>query len=182
MNALSLSKTIAAELAVGRSSNWRLARALSDFHRSRGWVELGFETMGDYLISIGLTRTAYYRLICIEETFGHMVTPAQMKCLAFSKLSIATNGVSAGVVTRAAALRDCEELTAREMRVKYAFQAGHSAQARRMVMAMGRIQANDAVIDVLLSLLEDSSITDQQARSWAIDLCKDSMTREASLT
>lgn len=113
----------------GVKSAWvTLAARLYDCHRHDDWRTLGYGSLGEWLAQadIGIERGHYYAMVRVFETFviEHAVPVQQLAAVDVSKATEVLPAVRDGKVTPEEALADCEALTRRDLRERYARHGG----------------------------------------------------------
>jgi hypothetical protein len=115
---------IDAALADGRKAIWQLAEALHAFDEMRGWRQLGYATLTNWLDDTdeAITRGTYYRLV---RTWRKVVVqlevePDRVRLLDQSKVAIVADQIVDSDVKVDDALADVESLGATALREKYA--------------------------------------------------------------
>ena len=107
----------------GKAALWKLSEALYDFDASKGWAALGYENLSQWLADpeIDMTRGTYYRWV---NTWRKLAVEKGMKReqleqVSASKAALIADDVVEGHVRPATALKDVQNLTAAQLRVKY---------------------------------------------------------------
>jgi hypothetical protein len=114
---------IKAALASGRKALWELAEALYAFDEMKGWQQLDYATLSDWLADTEgtITRSTYYRLV---RTWRKVVVELEVDAdrvslLDQSKVAIVADKIGGEETTVDDALADVEALGAQDLREKY---------------------------------------------------------------
>lgn len=131
-----------------------VAEACFRLSREQRWVDLGFDTLGEFLAQpeISLTRTAFFDLADIWEQYVlEAEIPAErIGAVSDWKLAIPLRAIKAGDVDATDAFGDAEALGARDLREKYRQERGPAG---------GTDDAPDPEPDTKQSELSDCSAT-----------------------
>ena len=107
----------------GKAALWKLSEALYDFDSKQGWAALGYENLSRWLADpeIDMTRGTYYRWVNTwrKLVIEKGVKPAQLEQVSASKAALIADDVVSGNVRATTALKDVQNLSASELRVKY---------------------------------------------------------------
>lgn len=121
--AFKIVKRIYAAISEGRKASWELAGALYDFREAKGWLKLGYDTMGEWLAEpeVSMTWPTFDRLVGV---YGYFVIKrgldsSTLTNLDLSKAHIVRPALNRGEVLLEDALSDIEVLGARDLREKY---------------------------------------------------------------
>jgi hypothetical protein len=132
--AFAIERQVKAAMRKGREALWELAEALYDFDEARGWRNLGYEHLTDWLADteIGIPRATYYR--CVRTwrklVVERQVDAARLRLLDQSKVAEVVDKIAAAEVTVDEALDDVEAMGWRDLRERYRAQKSPSAGTR----------------------------------------------------
>ncbi|HEY5342714.1 MAG TPA: hypothetical protein VIJ66_03540 [Solirubrobacteraceae bacterium] len=121
--ALAVEYQIVRALADGREALWRLAEALYAFDEIRGWLRLGYDTLGEWLADADVTmsRNYYNRLVRVwrDLVIERQVDPELLRPIHLSKVIVVQAQIAAGRVRVDKALGDAQALGEADLREKY---------------------------------------------------------------
>ncbi|MHB1808283.1 MAG: hypothetical protein ACYCU0_03180 [Solirubrobacteraceae bacterium] len=141
LGAEQVASQIKAALADGRKALWRLAEALHAFDEMRGWNELGYANLAEWMAETdgAITRSTYYRLVgtwrkVVVET---RIDPACVRELDHSKVAIVVDEIRRDESKAEKVLADVQSLPASELRAKYPTTAKRKRRATHAAGAGG---------------------------------------------
>ena len=121
--ALDIEARVKEALAEGKSALWKLSEALYEFDQQQGWEKLGYENLTRWLADpeIDMTRGTYYRLVRTWQKLAveKGIERPQLEQVNMSKAALVADEIAAGTVRPATALKDVQQLSASELRLKY---------------------------------------------------------------
>lgn len=123
-DARAVANAIKAALADGREALWRLAEALHAFDEMRGWRDLGYRTLSEWLADadVAITRGTYYRLVKSwrKLVVERKVDADRVRLLDQSKVAIVVDRIAGNEVKVDDAFADVAALGTQDLRAKYA--------------------------------------------------------------
>ena len=136
-DARAIEQRIKAAVADARVAAWDLAEMLWRWDEMRGWLRLGYETLGEWLADpeITMKRSAYYGMVGAWQRLvvERGVDPERIRLLAPSKVDVVLPAITAGTTTIDEGLGDAEALGEDGLRQKYR----PMSNARKNVPACG---------------------------------------------
>lgn len=122
-SALDAEARVKEALRDGKAALWRLSEALYDFDSNKGWAALGYENLSRWLADpeIDMTRGTYYRWVNTwrKWVIERGVDPKQLERVSASKAALVADDIVEGHVRPATAIKDVQNLSASELRIKY---------------------------------------------------------------
>jgi hypothetical protein len=118
-----IEQRIKAGMRKGREALWEVAEEMYKFDEARGWLVLGYETLGEWLADpeISMPRSTFNRLV---QAWGDLVVvrkvdPPTLATLDLSKTSLVLAALRAGEVSTDKALADVQSMGANDLRKQY---------------------------------------------------------------
>lgn len=121
--AFAIDQELKAALRRGQAVLWDVAEQCYLFNESRGWLDLGIETLEEYLAQpeIGMSRASFYKF---KRTWQSLVVDRKiaadkLRALEMSKVALVAPKIIANKATVEEALADAESLAWGDLRDKY---------------------------------------------------------------
>ena len=154
-------------LSASRLALSAVAQACHDISRDKSWIELGYESLAEFLASpeITLTRSSFFRMAQIWELYvlDGGISPLSLSVASPHKFAIPMRAIGANEVTVAEAFADVETLGARDLREKYELPKDESPR----VDSLDRL-LDDDVIDAAIACYEGTTATGRE--QWRVTL------------
>jgi hypothetical protein len=154
-------------LGTARMALSAVAQACHELSRDKSWIDLGYESLAEFLASpeITLTRTQFFSMAQVWERYvlDGGVDPRDLAVAHPSKLAIPLRALGANEVTVAEALADVATLGARDLREKYELPREESQRLDSLDRLL-----DDDVIDAAIACYEGTTATGRE--QWRVTL------------
>lgn len=100
-------------LAAGREAAWEVAEACADFADSQGYLDLGFDSLNEYLgdPDIGISRSFFQKLVRIARFARTRQLVDEFRTLELTKVSVVLPAMQSGQVPAEQAISDVRSLS-----------------------------------------------------------------------
>lgn len=146
-----------------------VAQACHEISRDKSWLDLGYESLAEFLASpeITLTRTQFFTMAQVWERYvlDGGVDPQALAVAHPSKLAIPLRALGANEVTVAEAIADVETLGARDLREKYELPREKSERLDLLDRLL-----DDDVIDAAIACFEETTAVERER--WRVTLAE----------
>jgi len=154
-------------LGTARMALSAVAQACHELSRDKSWIDLGYESLAEFLASpeITLTRTQFFSMAQVWERYvlDGGVDPRDLAVAHPSKLAIPLRALGANEVSVAEALADVATLGARDLREKYELPREES----KRLDSLDRL-LDDDVIDAAIACYEGTTATGRE--QWHVTM------------
>jgi len=154
-------------LGTARMALSAVAQACHELSRDKSWIDLGYESLAEFLASpeITLTRTQFFSMAQVWERYvlDGGVDPRDLAVAHPSKLAIPLRALGANEVSVAEALADVATLGARDLREKYELPREESQRLDSLDRLL-----DDDVIDAAIACYEGTTASGRE--QWHVTM------------